>query len=56
MEIMSRVKNEIDGGCVELDLLLNQYSKGKPGNKLIYTFKRYFDAYKNFMDTLNKDF
>lgn len=55
IEIMSAVKKEIDEGNEELVLLLEKYPQGKPGHTLIFAFKNYFDAYKTFMDSLDKD-
>jgi len=54
IELMSAVKKEIDEGNAELVLLLEKYPQGKPGHTLIFAFKNYFDAYKTFMDSLNK--
>jgi len=53
-KLMSSVKNEIDGGCEELDFLLEQLTESDSAHILIYTFKNYFDSYKIFIDTLEK--
>lgn len=53
--IIKEIKNEIDGGCKELDVLFLKYKEGKPGYQLINAFRNYFHDYKRFTDAAYED-
>lgn len=54
-DIIKEIKNEIDEGCKELDVLFLKYKEGKPGYQLINAFRNYFYAYKFFIDAAYED-
>lgn len=54
-EIIKGIKDELDKGCKEIDILLLKYNEGKPGYQIINYFKNYFYDYKLYMDAAYED-
>ena len=55
LEIAKSIKDEINAGYKELEILSLKYTEGKPGYQLINTFKNWFYGYKRFVEAAYND-